>query len=109
MSGRNLERLLARLDALGDQVRKDVDQIVCEVERATGITGRATELDLAPLTGPEQMLAELDAITDVCRQLSATVTGDTIMKIAARLERVADHYEAEHRLHEQPQESEHTP
>ena len=29
MSGRNLERLLARLDALGDQVRKDVDQIVC--------------------------------------------------------------------------------
>lgn len=79
------------------------------VNRLARIDATADEiLDLAPVNTPRGMLAELDAITDVGRQLVDGLTGDKYeqaMTLVARLERVADHYEEQHGLCEQPQES----
>lgn len=54
----------------------------------------AEEFGLRRFTRPADYLAEIDAITDECRHIPGAET------VAARLERLADHYEARHGLTE---------
>lgn len=54
-------------------------------------------------TQPADYLAELDELTDIARALAGSTTGlayEQVMTLTARLERLADHYEAKHGLHE---------
>lgn len=65
-----------------------------------------TGIELVPLDTPRQMLAELDALTDRARELTAYAIGRRLpndlagVELVARLERLADHLEQFHGLHE---------